>query len=255
MTNSQNLSSDVTEFLQQFTHVKRKRGSSDMTKDGKTPKKMKGSESDIRFAGKNEDGKVGNNETDESTLQPFSLPVHSSSSSNHSPSCSKSLTAAEKKRLKKKRQREKKKILKAQAKLSASLSTTDASVTASTKLPPPAAAVRKNIEKNQNKSSKSEKETKPSNANDDFLGTLWGELKQNKIAKKEAEVLKEKKEARRRAKRLEREKKRREAQKKAGEAKPLYYTEEGLPIYSAESLNIGKGGGTPDCPFDCWCCF
>lgn len=30
---------------------------------------------------------------------------------------------------------------------------------------------------------------------------------------------------------------------------------EGLPVYSLEELNIGKGGGTPDCPFDCTCCF
>jgi hypothetical protein len=33
------------------------------------------------------------------------------------------------------------------------------------------------------------------------------------------------------------------------------YTEDGLPIYTEEELNIGKGGGTPLCPFDCNCCF
>jgi hypothetical protein len=32
-------------------------------------------------------------------------------------------------------------------------------------------------------------------------------------------------------------------------------TEDGLLIYSAEELNVGKGGNTDDCPFDCWCCF
>jgi hypothetical protein len=32
-------------------------------------------------------------------------------------------------------------------------------------------------------------------------------------------------------------------------------TEDGLLIYSAEELNVGKGGDTDDCPFDCWCCF
>ncbi len=30
----------------------------------------------------------------------------------------------------------------------------------------------------------------------------------------------------------------------------------GLPIYSADSLRIGQGAGdTPDCPFDCKCCY
>jgi hypothetical protein len=33
------------------------------------------------------------------------------------------------------------------------------------------------------------------------------------------------------------------------------YDEDGLPIYSEASLQIGKGGNTKDCPFDCWCCF
>mmetsp|Transcript_12421 Transcript_12421/g.10346 ORF Transcript_12421/g.10346 Transcript_12421/m.10346 type:complete len:134 (-) Transcript_12421:35-436(-) len=32
-------------------------------------------------------------------------------------------------------------------------------------------------------------------------------------------------------------------------------TEEGYKIYSEEELRIGQGGNTPDCPFDCWCCF
>ncbi|CTQ40839.1 hypothetical protein BMR1_03g01200 [Babesia microti strain RI] len=33
------------------------------------------------------------------------------------------------------------------------------------------------------------------------------------------------------------------------------YTVDGLPIYTYEDLNIGKGGGTDACPFDCNCCF
>ncbi|KDE06218.1 hypothetical protein MVLG_03497 [Microbotryum lychnidis-dioicae p1A1 Lamole] len=32
-------------------------------------------------------------------------------------------------------------------------------------------------------------------------------------------------------------------------------TEEGYPIYDTKELKIGLGGGTPDCPFDCQCCF
>ncbi|BAM39123.1 uncharacterized protein TOT_010001188 [Theileria orientalis strain Shintoku] len=32
-------------------------------------------------------------------------------------------------------------------------------------------------------------------------------------------------------------------------------TVDNLPIYTMEELNIGKGGGTELCPFDCNCCF
>ncbi len=35
----------------------------------------------------------------------------------------------------------------------------------------------------------------------------------------------------------------------------LEYTEEGWKIYTPEELNIGKGGDTELCPFDCKCCF
>lgn len=30
---------------------------------------------------------------------------------------------------------------------------------------------------------------------------------------------------------------------------------EGLPIYTTDELNVGKGGDTAACPFDCRCCF
>ncbi len=33
------------------------------------------------------------------------------------------------------------------------------------------------------------------------------------------------------------------------------FTEEGWKVYTPEELNIGKGGDTPECPFDCNCCF
>lgn len=39
------------------------------------------------------------------------------------------------------------------------------------------------------------------------------------------------------------------------EAKSRKYTPDGLPIYTMEELNIGKGGNTDLCPFDCNCCF
>lgn len=33
------------------------------------------------------------------------------------------------------------------------------------------------------------------------------------------------------------------------------YDPEGLPVYSPEELNVGAGGETDQCPFDCTCCF
>ncbi|KAJ1645401.1 hypothetical protein IWQ61_010319, partial [Dispira simplex] len=32
-------------------------------------------------------------------------------------------------------------------------------------------------------------------------------------------------------------------------------TEDGLPLFTVQDLRIGEGGDTPDCPFDCQCCF
>ncbi|TDH70319.1 hypothetical protein CCR75_002230 [Bremia lactucae] len=37
--------------------------------------------------------------------------------------------------------------------------------------------------------------------------------------------------------------------------RPVRYDDDGLPIYTEAALQIGKGGNTTDCPFDCWCCF
>lgn len=36
---------------------------------------------------------------------------------------------------------------------------------------------------------------------------------------------------------------------------PSRYDPDGLAIYSTDQLQLGKGGDTKDCPFDCWCCF
>ncbi|EPT27442.1 hypothetical protein TGPRC2_306195 [Toxoplasma gondii TgCatPRC2] len=68
-----------------------------------------------------------------------------------------------------------------------------------------------------------------------------------------------------------REKRKETAHSKAGQKKkrrPLTFDEDmglnqrainrtadGLRIYTEEELGIGKGGGTPECPFDCSCCF
>jgi hypothetical protein len=40
-----------------------------------------------------------------------------------------------------------------------------------------------------------------------------------------------------------------------GKLKATRFTDDGFPIFTAEQLNIGKGGDTPDCPFDCKCCY
>ncbi|KAH8554327.1 hypothetical protein BGW37DRAFT_249771 [Umbelopsis sp. PMI_123] len=32
-------------------------------------------------------------------------------------------------------------------------------------------------------------------------------------------------------------------------------TDDGFPLYDVKELNIGLGGDTPECPFDCKCCF
>ncbi|RWR90132.1 hypothetical protein CKAN_01921300 [Cinnamomum micranthum f. kanehirae] len=40
-------------------------------------------------------------------------------------------------------------------------------------------------------------------------------------------------------------------------SRPRRRTQDGLAVYSAEELGLGKAdaGGTPLCPFDCSCCF
>lgn len=41
-----------------------------------------------------------------------------------------------------------------------------------------------------------------------------------------------------------------------GEFSRKKYTEEGYQIYSLTDLKVGEGkGDTPECPFDCKCCF
>jgi hypothetical protein len=40
-----------------------------------------------------------------------------------------------------------------------------------------------------------------------------------------------------------------------GPAKARRVDEEGLPVYSTEELNVGQGGNSAACPFDCECCF
>ena len=42
---------------------------------------------------------------------------------------------------------------------------------------------------------------------------------------------------------------------KKNKSGPTRYTKEGFKIYTTEDLKIGQGGDTPDCPFDCDCCF
>ncbi|KAI9918085.1 hypothetical protein PsorP6_012601 [Peronosclerospora sorghi] len=83
------------------------------------------------------------------------------------------------------------------------------------------------------------------------------EDKQQKLAKEE-----EARRAKKENERLQQQIKKLEAQNTNSIAvghnpdpRPVRYDEDGLPIYSEASLQIGKGGNTQDCPFDCWCCF
>ena len=40
-----------------------------------------------------------------------------------------------------------------------------------------------------------------------------------------------------------------------GDQKRQRFTDDGMKIIPDHELNIGKGGNSKDCPFDCWCCF
>lgn len=40
-----------------------------------------------------------------------------------------------------------------------------------------------------------------------------------------------------------------------GQPRQRRYDAEGLPVYTADELNVGAGGDTDQCPFDCTCCF
>jgi hypothetical protein len=98
----------------------------------------------------------------------------------------------------------------------------------------------------------------------DELDDIFSQVKESK--KNKAKEEEERKEAKRRAKE-DREKRSinpysleggGNASSKwawADSVRPLRVDNEGLPIYSWESLRIGQGGGTALCPFDCDCCF
>ncbi len=71
--------------------------------------------------------------------------------------------------------------------------------------------------------------------------------KRKEIDKQERKERKEKKRRKERAVRSRRE--------TVDGAKPVRVDDEGMRIYSEESLCMLKGGGTAKCPFDCECCF
>ncbi|CAH0481592.1 unnamed protein product [Peronospora belbahrii] len=83
------------------------------------------------------------------------------------------------------------------------------------------------------------------------------EMEQQKLAEEE-----EKRRGKKEKEQLQQQIKKLEAQNTNSSAvglnpdpRPVRYDEDGLPIYTETSLQIGKGGNTTDCPFDCWCCF
>uniref|UniRef100_A0AAV1UQC7 DUF1764-domain-containing protein n=1 Tax=Peronospora matthiolae TaxID=2874970 RepID=A0AAV1UQC7_9STRA len=83
------------------------------------------------------------------------------------------------------------------------------------------------------------------------------EDEQHKLAEVEAErrEMKEKQRLQQQIKKLEAQNTNSTAVGLNPDPRPVRYDENGLPIYTESSLQIGKGGGSKDCPFDCWCCF
>ena len=75
------------------------------------------------------------------------------------------------------------------------------------------------------------------------LDSLFKREKKSKVIKKTDDTKKEKT--------IKTVKEKKDKPKKSGQK----YTKEGYKIYTTEELNIGMGGDTPDCPFDCNCCF
>ncbi|KAF4043576.1 Eukaryotic hypothetical protein [Phytophthora infestans] len=99
---------------------------------------------------------------------------------------------------------------------------------------------------------------------DDLFASLKTEKQKKSIAEEQQKLDDEEQERRERKEkaRLQQQIKKLEAQNTNSTAaglnpdpRPVRYDEDGLPIYSEASLQIGKGGNTKDCPFDCWCCF
>ncbi|TMW69846.1 hypothetical protein Poli38472_002002 [Pythium oligandrum] len=117
--------------------------------------------------------------------------------------------------------------------------------------------------------SPTEKQSSKTKVDTTDIDDLFQSLKGKKQAQIEAEEKQKQEEemARKREKkerlRMEEQIKKLEAQNtnstavqgKNPEARPVRYDEDGLPIYTEESLQINKGGDTAECPFDCWCCF
>ena len=94
---------------------------------------------------------------------------------------------------------------------------------------------------------KSEKK-KTGSGKKDIKNDLDALFKKNKSSKK---IKKEAKPAKVAEKPAKKEKVSMDAPKSKGNK----YTKEGYKIYTADELKIGQGGDTPDCPFDCECCF
>ncbi|ETM44780.1 hypothetical protein L914_10024 [Phytophthora nicotianae] len=115
-----------------------------------------------------------------------------------------------------------------------------------------------------NDTAKTEKPTANSGEIDDLFASLKTEKQKKSIAEQQQKLAEEEEERREKKEkeRLQQQIKKLEAQNTNSTAvglnpdpRPVRYDEDGLPIYTEASLQIGKGGNTKDCPFDCWCCF
>ncbi|KAL4162748.1 hypothetical protein PRNP1_003280 [Phytophthora ramorum] len=99
---------------------------------------------------------------------------------------------------------------------------------------------------------------------DDLFASLKTEKQKKSIAEEQQKLAKKEEERheKKEKERLQQQIKKLEAQNTNSTAgglnpdpRPVRYDEDGLAIYTESSLQIGKGGDTKDCPFDCWCCF
>eukprot|EP00347_Sterkiella_histriomuscorum_P013624 403364007 len=106
---------------------------------------------------------------------------------------------------------------------------------------------KKAIEKSGIKHQDAKKEDDPTATQAELTKEEISDLKKKKLEKKMKKLRKIQEQQMAEERQKERQNDKKKQQNK--------FTEDGLKIYSMEDLNIGKGGDSADCPFDCNCCF
>ena len=91
---------------------------------------------------------------------------------------------------------------------------------------------------------------------DDLFKKKKQEVKEVEATEKPAAEITEAKKAKLQKKLLKIQRKQAQEERRQEEgAGKRKVTADGYKVYSLEELNVGKGGDTADCPFDCDCCF